>query len=205
MLLDEQKECKKDSRGTKDQLFIDKQILKHCKKYQHNLTMEWIDYKKAYGMVPHRWMIEAMKMVGIADNIMNLFENSKEKWRTELITCNETLGEVDIKRGIFQENYFSPLLFLVVLILVSVMLYETDLRYVTRQNQKLNLLFMDDLKQYGKSERELDFLIQSVRIFLDDGDMVFGLDKCAVLVLKWGKDELNRGNRITKRKRYGRG
>ena len=63
--------------------------------------MEWIDYKKAYGMVPHRWMIEAMKMVGIADNIMNLFENSKEKWRTELITCNETLGEVDIKRGIF--------------------------------------------------------------------------------------------------------
>ena len=146
-----------------------------------------------------------MKMVGIADNIMNLFENGKEKWRTELITCNETLGEVDIKRGIFQDNYFSPLLFLVVLILVSVMLNETDLRYVTRQNQKLNLLFMDDLKQYAKSERELDFLIQTVRIFLDDGDMVFGLDKSAVLVLKWGKDELNRGNRITKWKRYGRG
>ena len=49
---DEQKECRKDSRGTKDQLLIDKQVLNHCKKHQHNLAMGWIDYKKVYGMVP---------------------------------------------------------------------------------------------------------------------------------------------------------
>ena len=77
-LPDEQRGCRKDSQGTKDQLLIDKQILKHCKKHQRNLAMGWIDYKKAYGMVPHGWMIEAMKMVGIADNIVNLFENSKD-------------------------------------------------------------------------------------------------------------------------------
>ena len=62
-------------------------------------------------MMPHRWMTEAMKMVGIADNMMKLFENSKETWRTELIACNESLGEVDITRGIFQGDSFSPLLF----------------------------------------------------------------------------------------------
>ena len=134
-------------------------------------------------MVPHHWMIEAIKMVGITNNVMNLFENSKETWRTELITCKETLGEVDIRRGIFQGNSFSPFLFLVVLIPISIILNEIDLRYVTRQNQKLNhLLFMDDLKQYPKSERELDSLIQTVRIFSGDVGMVFGLGKCAVLV-----------------------
>ena len=47
-------------------------------------------------MVPLCWMIEAMKMVRTADNIMNVFENSKETWITELIACNESLGEVDI-------------------------------------------------------------------------------------------------------------
>ena len=78
VLPDEQKGCSKDSQGTKDQLLIDKQILKHCKKHQRSHAMEWIDYKKAYDMVPHRWMIEAMKMVGITDNIVNLFEKSKE-------------------------------------------------------------------------------------------------------------------------------
>ena len=66
--------------------------------------MGWIDYKKVYDMVPHDWMIEAIKMVEIPDNIVNLFENSKETWRTELTACNESLGEVDIRRGIFQED-----------------------------------------------------------------------------------------------------
>ena len=78
VLPNEQKGCGKDSQGMKDQLLIDKQILKHCKKHQQSLAMGWIDYKKAYDIVLHYWMIEAMKMVGIADNIMNLYENSKE-------------------------------------------------------------------------------------------------------------------------------
>ena len=59
-----------------------------------------------YDMVLHRWM----KMVGITDNIVNnklltannkLSKNRKETWRTELTACNESLGEVDIIRGIF--------------------------------------------------------------------------------------------------------
>ena len=39
VLPDEQKGCRKDSRGTKDQLLIDKQILKYCKKHQRSLAM----------------------------------------------------------------------------------------------------------------------------------------------------------------------
>ena len=46
---------------------------------------------------------------------------------------------------------------------------------------------MDDLKLYVKSERELDSIIQTIRIFPDDVGMVFGLGKCVVLVLKRGK------------------
>ena len=42
-------------------------------------------------MLPHSWTIEAMKMVGIVDNIVNIFESSKETWITNLITCTESL------------------------------------------------------------------------------------------------------------------
>ena len=68
-------------------------------------------------MVSHRWMIKAMKMVGITDNIVNLFENSKETLRTELIACNKSLGKVDIRRRIIQVDSFSPLLFVIILYL----------------------------------------------------------------------------------------
>ena len=43
---EEQKGCRRKSRGTKDQLLIDKAVLKHCRKRRANLAMAWIDYKK---------------------------------------------------------------------------------------------------------------------------------------------------------------
>ena len=48
----EQKGCLKGSRGTAELLYIDKHILNESKKRRKNLAMAWIDYKKAYDMVP---------------------------------------------------------------------------------------------------------------------------------------------------------
>ena len=88
-------------------------------------------------------------------------------WRAELKASNESLWEVHIRRGIFDGDSFPPLLFVVVLIALLVILNEIDLGYLTIPNQKLNhLLFMDNLKLYAKSERKLDSLIQTVRIFI---------------------------------------
>ena len=45
---DEKKGCKKRSRGTKDQLIIDKTVLKDCRNRKTNLTMAWIDYTRRH-------------------------------------------------------------------------------------------------------------------------------------------------------------
>ena len=97
LLPEEQKGCRKNSRGTKDQLLIDKAILKECKKLKKNVAMSWIDYKKAYDMVPHSWIKETLNITGVANNIKHLVTNSMGKWGT-LLTCNgEELGKVEIK------------------------------------------------------------------------------------------------------------
>ena len=44
LLPEEQKGCRRKSRGTKDQLLIDKAILKDCRKRRTNLAMAWINY-----------------------------------------------------------------------------------------------------------------------------------------------------------------
>ena len=41
-----------------------------------NLSMAWIDYKKAYDMVPHSWLLEVIEMLGVAGNIGELLRNS---------------------------------------------------------------------------------------------------------------------------------
>ena len=43
ILPEEQKRCKRGSRGPKDQLLIDKTVLKNCKKRHTDLSMAWIE------------------------------------------------------------------------------------------------------------------------------------------------------------------
>ena len=57
LLPEEQKEWRRGSRETKDQLLIDKTVLKDCKKRHTNLSMAWIDYNKAYDFVSHSCII----------------------------------------------------------------------------------------------------------------------------------------------------
>ena len=45
---------------------------------------------------------------------------------------------------------------------------------------------MDDLKLYGRNQREIQSLVNTVKMFSDDICMKFGLDKCASLSIKWG-------------------
>ena len=46
ILPEEQKRCRRGSRGRKDELLIDKTVLKDCRKRHTNLSMAWIDYRK---------------------------------------------------------------------------------------------------------------------------------------------------------------
>ena len=69
LLPEEQKECRKDSRGTKDLLYIDRVVIKEVKSKNKNLAMASIGYRKAYVMVPHSWIIECLDLFGVAENI----------------------------------------------------------------------------------------------------------------------------------------
>ena len=50
--------------------------------------MAWIDYKKAYYMVPHSWIIECLDLFRVAENIRSLLVNSMEKWNVMLCSGN---------------------------------------------------------------------------------------------------------------------
>ena len=97
----EQKGCKKESRMTKDQLLVDKTILRDCRKRYTTLGMAWIDYKKAYDMVPHSSILESLELVQVSDNILEFVKRSMAKWQTELTSCGESLAKVNIRRRIF--------------------------------------------------------------------------------------------------------
>ena len=170
-------------------MLIDKTILKECRKRHTNLAMAWVDYKKAYDFVPHSWISECMEMFGIAENVRNFLQKSMTQWKLSLTSNGEELGEVDVKRGIFQGDSLSPLLFVLSMIPLSLLLRKVQACYEWGKKEfKVNhLLFMDDLKLFGKSEDQIDSLIQTTHIFSTDIGMEFRIKKCGVLILKRGK------------------
>ena len=82
-------------------------FIKEFKSRSKYLAMAWIDYKKAYDMVPHSWIIACLDLFGVAENITSLLVNSMEKWEVMLFSGNSESGEVEIKRGIFQGDSLS--------------------------------------------------------------------------------------------------
>ena len=51
-------------------------------------------------------------------------------------------------------------------------------------------MYMDDVKLSAKNEKELEILKHTVRIYSQDIGMEFGIEKCALLVMKSGKRHL---------------
>ena len=106
-------------------------------------------------------------MFGIAENLTRVAQNSLKQWTTELTAGNHVFqGEVCIKRGIFQGDSLSPLLFILALILLVLRKVKAGYNLGNGLPTIIHLLFMDDLKLYGKSENWVDthVLIQSVRV-----------------------------------------
>ena len=74
--------------------------------------------------MPHLWILRCLGLVDAAKNMIFITSNSMVNWKTVLTSGGVELGQVDIRRGIFQGDsvvYSSHA--------------DTD-----------HLLFMDDLK-----------------------------------------------------------
>ena len=54
-------------------------------------------------------------------------------------------------------------------------------------------MYMDDIKLFAKYENELETLIYTVRIYSQDIGMEFGIEECALLVMKSGKRHIADG------------
>jgi len=104
-------------------------------------------------------------------------------WKTRfLLSHNEGLSKSDfiqIKRGIFQGDSLSPLLFCMALIPLSNELNNTQYGYKIYNKVINHLFYMDDLKLYAKDDQDLEGLLTTVKQFSQDIGMEFGLDKCA--------------------------
>ena len=69
---------------------------------------------------------------------------------------------------------------------------------LSKSQKKINPLVYMDIKLFIKNEKELETLIQTVRIYSHDIEMEFGIDKSAMLEMKSRKQQTTEGIKLPK-------
>lgn len=196
VITDEQKGCKKNSQGCKEQLIIDTTIMKQATSKQRNLHSCYIDYQKAFDSVPHSWLIKVLQIYKIHPKLINFLQNTMNKWKTQinLITSSETIRteQIDIKKGIFQGDSLSALWFCLCLNPLSNTLNNTRYGYniiheKTTKHTINHLLYMDDIKLYASTQTHLKALLKITEQITNDIKMSFGISKCKAQHIEKGK------------------
>ena len=156
----------------------------------HDLKYLWV---RVTIMVPQSWILLCLKMYKISHEVINFIEQTMKTWRVDLRAGGRSIAETKIQRGIFQGDALSPLLFI-----IPMMPLNHILRYKrSRSQEKINhLMYMDDIKLFVKNEKELETLIHAVRIYSQDIGIEFGIEKCALLVMKSGKRHITDGTEL---------
>ena len=189
LLPPEQKALRKGRRGCLDALVIDGAVTQEAKLHRRDLSVAWIDYKKAFDMTPHVWLTRMLKSIRPPTAVRKAIIALIPHWKTTLTIA--TVGgtasfQVAFERGLFQGDALSPILFC-----LSIAPLSHGLRkmrgFQGRHQTVSHLLFMDDLKIFAESREDLrKATMEGWKVSTALG-MQFGLGKCAVAHAKAGR------------------
>ena len=84
--------------------------------------MASVDFREAYELVSHAWIIKTSKLIDAAPKVIALLKSTMINWKTELILGYVNRDVVIVKRGIFQGDSLSLLPFVISLISLTLVL-----------------------------------------------------------------------------------
>jgi hypothetical protein len=191
VLPEEQKAMRKGKRGCLDAIVIDEAIAAEAKLHRKSLSVAWIDYRKAFDMVPHTWLRKVLKAINAPKVVRTIVDSLIPMWQTHIeLQTAEGLARIPIrlKRGLFQGDSLSPLLFCLCVAPLSHALSkrrgfssEYQARAIT------HLMFMDDLKLYEENRGKLLEAVHLVEEISTAIGMQLGLRKCAAAHVVGGR------------------
>ena len=111
----EQRGPKANCSGTIDNLLIDRKFCQDSQRGRCNLSMAWIDVKKAYDSVDHRWLEQMFYLHRFPRWIDDVITRLSAKWNSKIaariVKRMETSERIRFSKGLPQGDALCPRLF----------------------------------------------------------------------------------------------
>ena len=149
----------------------------------HSLAVAWLDCAKAYDSVYHHQILKTTEELPIPDWSKKFIKKAIESWSIDiLLEGKPIIYDKQIKRGIMQGDSLSPLLFCLSITDVSKKLNEADkveIRNFETHTSINHLIYMDDIKLFANSKKNLEELIEIAEESLEKIGLNLNRKKCA--------------------------
>ena len=178
--------------GTIDNLLIDQMVTLDCHRKKRNLSMGWVDVKKAYDSIDHGWLEEMMIIHRFPTWLCRTTKYLSRSWSTRIVVTTRNGREaseiIKFRKGRPQGDALCPRLFTVCLNPIAWKISASEGYRLSKPigTTITDLLYIDDLKIFAASESKLSSVMNSVRAAMEDVGLIWNPKKCAVAHFKRG-------------------
>ena len=140
----------------------------------HGIDVVYLDYRKAFDTVPHKRLVEKLKLFGIAGATLKWIEDFLQGRTTRVIVRNNSSKWLEVLSGVPQGSVLGPLLFLIFIndlpdwISCSVKLFADDTKVWK---------IIDSVDDQKVLQKDLDNMMAWSRIWL----LWFNPEKCKIM------------------------
>lgn len=159
-------------RSTISQILAIRRILEEMKRLNKDVTLCFVDFRKAFDSVSRDVMFEILSLYGIPPQIIGAIKALYTNTSATIISSDGETELFDIIAGVLQGDTLAPFLFIIVLdyaLRISVdKLQEKGLTIKPRQSSRhpaktlTDLDFADDLALISESIKDAELLLQSL-------------------------------------------
>ena len=148
----EQRGGKEGCSGTVDNLLIDRAVCQDSHRGRRNLSMAWVDVRKAYDSVDHAWLVEMCSLHRIPSWVGRVIHKLSSSWTMKISVRTargfETSERIRFNKGLPQGNALCPNLFTLCVNPVSWLLSASEGYRMTKPiGEKItHLFYIDNMK-----------------------------------------------------------
>jgi hypothetical protein len=160
-------------KGTTDAIFVLRQMQEKHYGKKKKLYFAFVDLEKAFDRVPREVTRWALRKSGVDEWLVSAVMSMYEGARTTVRTSDGNSDSFEVKVGLHQGSVLSPLLFVIVMDMVSKEL---------REGLPWELLYADDLVLLADSEEELKVKIMKWKAGMEAKGLKVNVGKTKIMV-----------------------
>uniref|UniRef100_A0A1A7XB67 Reverse transcriptase domain-containing protein n=2 Tax=Iconisemion striatum TaxID=60296 RepID=A0A1A7XB67_9TELE len=159
-------------------------LLDYRDKIEDDGFILFLDFCKAFDSVEHSFMLNTLRQFGFGDAFCEIIQILYSDINSSVLLPFGTCKRFNIKRGIRQGCPASPLLFIMVVEILSIMIKNCEVKKLDVLGNPLSIIQLaDDTTLFLKNEMQIPVALRIVNRFSEASGLHLNIDKCELMAI----------------------